>query len=89
MVVRGRYSPRGIIDISDGTNLEVEAPITLTDDTVGFIKGSADGHILFWSESAGTWLPSDVTGLKWDSSLQILKVNTTTQTNRLLAGGVA
>jgi hypothetical protein len=78
-----------IIDISENTNLEVEAPITLTDDTVGFIKGSADGHILFWSEPAGTWLPSDVTGLKWDSSLRVLRVSTTTQTTRLLAGGIS
>jgi hypothetical protein len=78
-----------IIDISENTNLQVEAPITLTDDTVGFIKGSADGHILFWSDAAGTWLPSDVTGLKWDSALQVLRVNKTTQTTRLLAGGIS
>jgi hypothetical protein len=88
MVVRGRYSPQGIIDISDGTNLAVEDPITLTDDTIGFIKGTDDGHILFWSASAGTWLPSNITDLKWDSNLKTLSVNTTTQTTRILAGGI-
>jgi hypothetical protein len=79
----------GFNGLGMASEYDVEDPITLANDTIGFVKGSDDGHILFWSESAGTWLPSNITDLKWDSDLKTLKVNTTTQTTRLLAGGIS
>ena len=48
MVVRGRYTPAGIIDISSGTNLAVTPPITLTGDTIGWDPNLADTDLLVW-----------------------------------------
>ncbi|GAF73486.1 unnamed protein product, partial [marine sediment metagenome] len=46
-----------VIDISENTNLAVAHPITLTDDTIGFIPGSANYDMLQWNSSTGLWEP--------------------------------
>jgi hypothetical protein len=53
MGIGDRYTPE--IDISNGTNLKVAHPITIDDDTIGFIPGSADNDMLQWNESTGLW----------------------------------
>ena len=51
-------------------------------------KGTEDGQMLYWDETTGRWLASDVTKLKWDDVNDRLTANTVV-TKRLLAGGIS
>ncbi len=82
-MTRGRYTP--IIDLSDGTNLAVAAPITLTGDTIGISLdvGTTVREHLVWDGSKWTKTGSLY---KWDVATGLLSVAQITTTGQITAG---
>ena len=52
-------------------------------------RGTAEGQLLYWDASTQRWTKTDESEIKWDDVNVVLIIQGTTQTNRLLAGGVA
>lgn len=52
-------------------------------------RGTAEGQLLYWDHTTKRWTKTDESEIKWDADNVILIIQGTTQTNRLLAGGVS
>ena len=52
-------------------------------------RGTAEGQLLYWDATNKRWTKTDESEIMWDDTNVILIIQGTTQTNRLLAGGVA
>jgi hypothetical protein len=52
-------------------------------------RGTAEGQLFFWNATTQRIEATDESEIKWDKDNIILIINGTTQTTRLLAGGVS
>jgi len=91
LTISGQEITRGVIDISDDTNLAVSAPITLSGDTIGLAdpanlsqltesSDATDDKILLWDESASSWKYMTVDDLQDSIDTSTLAANDATIT---------
>ena len=57
------------------------------DDVIA--NGVVGGELLYWKAATKKWTRTEASEIKWDDTNVILIIQGTTQTNRLLAGGVS
>jgi hypothetical protein len=52
-------------------------------------RGDAEGQLLFWDATNKRFVVTDESKLKWDKDFNVLIVDKTVRTKRLLAGGIS
>jgi len=52
-------------------------------------RGDAEGQLLYWDATNKRWVKTDESEIMWDDVNVVLIIQGTTQTNRLLAGGIS